>query len=71
VAGAVLGDGARIEVRIERPSDDGAALAVVSDSNGTDQVLPLDVSSVGPVATGEWLLVRIAGREGGPLGDPA
>jgi hypothetical protein len=70
VAGSVLADGARLEVRIERASDEGAALAVVSDSNGTDQVLPLDTASVGPVTTGEWLLVKVAGREGGPVGRP-
>ena len=70
VAGAVLADSARLEVRIERSSEDGAALALVSDSNGTDQVLPLDVSSVGPVSPGEWLLVRVAGKEGGPIGRP-
>jgi hypothetical protein len=71
VAGAVLGDGARLEVRIERSSDEGAAaLAVVSDSNGTDQVLPLDVSSVGPVSTGEWLLVKVTGSSNGPVGRP-
>jgi hypothetical protein len=72
VAGAVLGDGARLEVRIETPGEgDGSALAVVSDSNGTDQILPLDVSSLGPVATGEWLLVRIDRQGGGgPVGGP-
>lgn len=72
VAGAVPGDGARLEVRIERPGEgDTSALAVVSDSNGTDQVLPLDVASVGPVAAGEWLLVRITARDGRPVGSPA
>jgi hypothetical protein len=70
VAGAVLADSARLEVRIERSSEDGAALALVSDSNGTDQVLPLDVTSVGPVSPGEWLLVRVAGKERGPIGRP-
>jgi hypothetical protein len=70
VAGAVLGEGARLEVRIERAGEDGSALALVSDSNGTDQVLPVDTSPVGPVAAGEWLLVRITGRDTGPVGVP-
>jgi hypothetical protein len=71
VAGAVLHGEARMEVRIETQAEDGTALAVVSDSNGTDQVLPVDVSAVGTVAVGEWLRVRIAGRDGGPVGEPA
>jgi hypothetical protein len=70
VAGAVLAEGARLEVRIDRAEPGEPPLAQLSDHNGTDQPLVVDVRAVGPVAAGDWLRVRIERGPDGPVGVP-
>jgi hypothetical protein len=70
VAGAVLTEGTRLEVRIDRAEPGEPALALLSDHNGTDQPLVVDVRAVGPVTAGDWLRVRVERGPDGPVGVP-
>jgi hypothetical protein len=71
VAGAVLIEGARIEVRVEHVDDRGFGFAEIADTQGTKQLVMLDLSAdAGEVHAGDWLLVEVRRHESGPIGVP-
>ncbi len=71
VAGAVLVEGAQVEVRVAHVDDRGFGFAEVSDGNRTRQLLLLDLTGTpGDVTVGDWLRVEVRANRRGPLGLP-
>jgi len=71
VAGAVLIEGARIEVRVEHVDERGFGFAEIADAQGTKQLVMLDLSAdAGEVQAGDWLLVEVRRHENSPIAVP-
>jgi len=70
VAGAVLVAGTQLEARIEHVDDRGFGFAQLGDANGTRQLLLLDLTTCGPIARGDWLLVQVERGDHGPVARP-
>jgi hypothetical protein len=70
VAGAVLVEGAEIEARIEHVDERGFGFAQLGDTNGTRQLLLIDLTGYARIGLGDWLLLAVERADHGPIGRP-